>query len=352
MKLPLAKPPRTICLLRLSAVGDVSHTVPVLRTLQAAWPTTRITWIIGRVEHSLIGDITGVEFIIFDKGKRWRAYRDIRYALRGRRFDLLLHMQMSLRASLLSLLVRADIKLGFDRERAKDMQWLFTNQRIDPGGREHVLDSLLGFPRALGIGQAALRWDIPIPEAAERFADLHVDGGRPLLVLSPCSSMAYRNWTARGYAAVGDHAVAQHSMQVVISGGPTPIEREYGTAISALMRHPPLDLVGSTDLKQLLAVLRRAAVVIAPDSGTAHLATAVGTPVIGLYACTNPARARPYFSGDYVVSRYSEAVLREYGKPVDDLPWGIRVRTAGTMDLITVADVVAQLDRVMAARCA
>jgi heptosyltransferase I len=345
--LPLKAPPRSLCLLRLSAVGDVSHVLPVVRTLQACWPQTRITWIIGKLEHSLVGDIPGIEFIIFDKARRWRAYGDLHRALAGRRFDVLLHMQMSLRASIASLLVRAEVKLGFDQARAKDLQWLFTNAHIASPPRQHVIDSFFAFAEALGVHQRLLRWDIPVPEFAHQFARQAIPEGRPLLVISPCSSMSYRNWSTAGYAAVADYAIEHYGMQVVVTGGPSAIEREYGTAILETMHHQAINLVGRTDLKQLLAVLARAAAVLAPDSGPAHLATAAGVPVIGLYATTNPERARPYLSADYVVNRYPEAVLDKYGKLPADLPWGIRVRDPGTMDRISVSDVTAALDRVL-----
>ncbi len=352
MVLPLTAPPEQLCLLRLSAIGDISHTLPILRTLQAAWPTTRITWIIGKTEHSLIGDIPGVDFIIFDKSQRWHAYADLRKALKGRRFDVLLHMQMSIRASLASLLVRADVRLGFDRARAKDMQWLFTNHKIAPAKNQHVIDSFFGFTEALDIGERQLRWDIPIPEKARTFAGEVLPNG-PFVVISPCSSMAYRNWTSAGYAAVAEHAIKRHGLKVVLCGGPSRLEWQYGAEI-----HGRLDvnncsgsltnLIGRTDLKQLLAVLARAEALISPDAGPAHLATAVGTPVVGLYACTNPERARPYLSAPYTVNRYPEAVQAKYGKMPADLPWGIRVRDAGTMERIRVEDVTRMLDKLMA----
>jgi len=352
MALPLTTPPKQLCLLRLSAIGDISHTLPILRTLQAAWPTARITWIIGKTEHALIGDIPDVDFIIFDKSRRWRAYTDLQKALRKQRFDVLLHMQMSMRASLASLLVRADIRLGFDRARAKDMQWLFTNHKIASQKNQHVIDSFFGFTEALGINERQLRWDIPIPDAARAFAD-EVLPAEPFLVISPCSSMAYRNWTSAGYAAVAEYAIRHHGLKVVLCGGPSRLEWQYGAEI-----HGRLDvngcsgsltnLIGRTDLKQLLAVLERAEAVVSPDAGPAHLSTAVGTPVIGLYACTNPDRARPYLSNAYTVNRYPEAVEAKYGKMPDELPWGIRVRDAGTMERIRVEDVTRMLDKLMA----
>lgn len=350
MPLPLVSPPKSVCLLRLSAAGDISHTLPVLRTLQNAWPQTRITWIIGKTEHGLVYDIPGVEFITFDKTTRWAAYVALHRALRGRRFDVLLHMQMSLRASLASLLVRADLRLGFDRARAKDLQWLFTNARIAPGGREHVIDSLLGFTRALGITDNVLRWDIPLPRQARDYALQVLPGDQPTLVISPCSSMAYRNWHIAGYAALADYAAGHHGLRVVLTGGLSTLERDYGKGICRAAQHPPLNLIGQTSLKALLAVLARATVVVSPDAGPAHLATALATPVIGLYAATNPDRARPYLSAKYVVNRYPEAVQANYAKSPEQLPWGIRVRTPGTMERITVEEVTAMLDRVLAAQ--
>jgi heptosyltransferase I len=348
MPLPFTSPPASLCLLRLSAIGDICHMLPIVRTIQHTWPQTRLTWIIGRTEHSLLRDIPDIEFLVLDKARGLRGYVDLRSQLHGRKFDALLHMQMSLRASLASLCVPSPMRLGFDRPRSRDFQWLFTNHRIAAREREHVQDSFFGFVEALGIRTRVLRWDIPNPAGAKAFADSVLGQGPPILVISPCSSMSYRNWHATGYAAVADYAAERHGLRVVLTGGPSLIERDYAQTISERTRCKPIDLIGRTNLKQLLAVLARATAVVAPDSGPAHMATAVGTPVIGLYACTNPDRARPYLSADYVVNRYPEAVLAKYGRPVDEVPWGARVRDAGTMDRIAVSEVTAMLDRLMA----
>src|SRR5579871_4488793 len=125
---PVAPPlatPSSLCLLRTSALGDVTHVVPLLRTLQRAWPQTQLTWIVGKLEHKLVGDVPGVEFLIFDKGAGWRGFAALRRQLAGRRFDALLHMQVALRANLVSALVRADLRIGYDAARAKDLHGLF-----------------------------------------------------------------------------------------------------------------------------------------------------------------------------------------------------------------------------------
>jgi heptosyltransferase I len=345
---PATQPPASICLLRLSAIGDVCHVLPVIRTLQQAWPATRLTWIVGKLEHRLLGHMPDVEFVVFDKKAGRAGYADLRRRLAGRRFDFLLHMQLALRASLASVLVPADQRVGFDRRRAREGQWLFTNVKIEPRSREHVLDSFFGFAERLGVRGRAMRWDIPLPPAALEYALRVIPDSQPTLVISPCSSHALRNWSAERYAAVGDHAAARHGMRVLICGGPSPLEAQYGAEIQQHMRQPCQNLVGRDTLLEFLATLARATVLVSPDSGPAHMATTVGTPVIGLYAATNPARSGPYYSREHCVDRYALASERFLGRPVAEIPWTTKIEQPGVMDLITVEDVQARLDKLLA----
>jgi len=267
----------------------------------------------------------------------------------GRRYDVLLHMQLAIRASLAAALVPAELKVGFDRPRAREMQWLFTNARIAPRQREHVLDSLFGFAEALGLRERSMRWDIPLPEPALDYARRAIPDAQPTLVISPCSSHVLRNLTAEGYAAVADYAAARHGLRVLVCGGRSELEVQYGERIAALMRQPCVNLVGKDTLVEFLATLQRAKVLISPDSGPAHMATTVGTPVIGLYAATNPARSGPYYSRSWCVDRYEAAARKFMGKPAAELPWTEKVEQPGVMDLITPADVIERLDALMAA---
>lgn len=340
--------PRSICVLRLSAIGDVCHTLPVVRTLQDRWPETHITWIIGKLEHSLIGDIPGIEFVVFDKRGGMRAYRDLRHRLRERRFDILLHMQVALRASIASTAVKAPMRVGFDKSRARDWQWLFTNRRIPERHDEHVMDGLFGFAETLGMNRSTPRWDIPVPAEAKDYADRIVQPGRTL-VISPCSSQRarnFRNWPVERYCELAKHAHDTHGMQVVVTGGPSELERHYGERISAAVAGT-IDLVGKTSLKELFALLERATVLVSPDSGPVHMASAAGTPVIGLYATSNPERTGPW-KREWVVNRYPDAVEKFLGKNVKDVRWGQRVRHPDAMDLITLEDVTRKLDNLMA----
>lgn len=341
-------PPREVCILRLSAIGDVCHVLAVVRTLQQAWPDTRFTWVIGKVEAKLLGAIPDIEFVVFDKRRGLEAYTGLRRALKGRQFDLLLHMQLALRASVAALLIPARIKLGFDRERARELQWLFTTHRIRPAKRQHVLDGLFGFAERCGVHEHLLRWDIPLDEAARAHASRVIPDGQPTLVISPCSSHPARNWKPEHYAAVADQAIRALGLRVLLCGGPTALERKMGDAILSCMQQDCLDLIGQDTLPELLATLARATALLTPDSGPAHMATAVGTPVIGLYAATNPARSGPYLSRQWCVDRYDAAARRFLGKPAADIPWTTKIEKPGVMDLIEPEDVIRKLHAIIA----
>jgi heptosyltransferase I len=341
-------PPADVCVLRLSALGDVCHALPVVRALQDAWPGTRVTWILGSLENKLLGHIPDIEFVVFDKKAGLDAYRGLRRRFAGRRFDALLHMQLAFRASLAAALVPAGVKLGFDRPRARELQWLFTTHRIEPRRREHVLDSLFGFADRLGITRGAPRWDIPLPDAALEYARRVIPDAQPTLVVSPCSSHVLRNWNVENYAVVADHAATRHGCRVLVCGGRSPLELQYGERIASLMRQPCTNLVGKDTLLEMLATLQRATVLLSPDSGPAHMATTVGTPVIGLYAATNPARSGPYHSRPWCVDRYEQAAQRFVHKAAADLPWTAKIEYPGVMDLIRTEDVIERLDALLA----
>lgn len=343
--------PESLCLLRTSALGDVTHVVPLVHTLQRHWPQTRLTWIIGKLEHRLVGDMPGVEFVVFDKSAGRLGRRAVRAALAGRRFSALLHMQVSWRANLLSRAVNAPLRIGYDRKRSKDLHGLFINCRIPARSGEHVLDALASFLEPLGLRRdGPPRWDIAIPDEAQAFAERHLPGDAPTLLVSPVSSHRLRNWRAERYAAVIDHASLELGWRVALCGGPSAYEREFADEILAHARTRPLDLTGKDTLKQLLALMRRASLVLCPDSGPMHIANAVGTPVLGLHAASNPHRSGPYSDRRWCVDRYDDAARKYRRKPAAALPWGTKLEHRGVMDLIEVDDVIERLEAFAAHR--
>ena len=339
-----SSPPARLCIIRLSAIGDTCHALAVVRRLQDNWPECEITWIIGKVEATLLADILGIQFIIFDKSKGRAAYRDIKLQLAHREFDAALCMHASMRANALSRMIRAPLRLGFDWKRARDFQWLFTNARIPRGHEEHALDAMMSFATTIDAKKTPLRWNIPIAENDKDFAADFKSPNKPLVVISPCSSQRsrnFRNWPVQSYATIIEH-LAKKRCRIVLTGGSSTLEREYG---EALEKHPSVDnQIGATTLKQLLALIDTSDLVICPDSGPAHMATAVSTPVLGLYATSNPRRTGPYLSRELTVNRYPDALKTFLGKTPDQVRWGARVRHAEAMDLITIDDVIDKID--------
>jgi len=351
MPLPLTTPPERICILRLSAIGDVTHVLPTLRSIQHQWPDAKITWIIGKLEYQLVCDIPNVEFIIFDKSAGWSAYKKLRQQLARRSFDVLLHMQISLRASLASLLIKAPLKLGFDKARAKNLQSLFCNHQISAASqRQHVLDSLMEFALSLGVNKKTIEWNIPIPESARHFVSQHItqdnNAIQKYIVINPCTSARANNWrnlSVQTYVDVIDQIHSQYGLPCVLTGGPAQLEINFADEIVAQATHTPINLVGKSQLKDLLAILDQAAVVIAPDTGPLHMANACGTPVIGLYASSNPDRSGPYSNLANTVNKYPEAIQQEFNHSVDEMKWGQRVRNPDVMSLITAQDIMHKL---------
>ncbi|WP_330131001.1 glycosyltransferase family 9 protein [Shewanella xiamenensis] len=333
----------SLCLLRLSAIGDVCHAVAMVQAIQRQYPQLKITWVIGKLEYQLLKHLPGIEFVIFDKSQGWRSYFYLHKALKGRRFDVLLHMQVALRATLASLAISAKVRVGFDRARAKEGQWLVTNHRVEPLAQPHVLDGFMGFAKAIGVSDITPSWNIPVPQADTEFALRHIADDEKVLVICAAASKAERNWLPERYAAVAQHAVNK-GYRVILCGGPTALEKTLADDIANACSAKLDNLVGKTSLTQLLALLKRASLVLAPDTGPAHMAVTQGTPVIGLYAHSNPGRTGPYLSQQYVVSAYQEAIGSQQS---GEVKWGSRAKGEHLMALISVDAVIEKFDQVI-----
>jgi heptosyltransferase I len=340
--------PASICLLRLSALGDVTHVLPLVRTLQTGLPQVALSWVIGKGERRLLEGLDGVEFIEYDKKTGFRGMRALRHQLHERSprgFDALLQMQVAARANLLSAFIPATRRIGYDRARSKDGHGLFINERIPERRGIHVLDAIGSFCEPLGLKPTEIRWDLPVPDDARVWAGAQwPHDGVPTLLISPCSSHVLRNWRAERYAAVADHAITR-GWRVVLCGGRSELERQTTDAIVAAMSGAALDLVGKDTLKQLPALLERADLVMTPDSGPMHIANAMGTKVLGLHAASNPARSGPYSDRRYCVDRYDDAARRYLGQPAAPLKWGTKIEREGVMDLVTVDDAIGAFER-------
>lgn len=333
--MPMA-PPREILIVMLSALGDAVHVLPVVNALKRAWPDTHITWIIQPVPYQVVKNHEAVdEFIVFRRRRGTEAvqsYRELRRQLEGRRFDLLINLQVYMKAGLITALAPAQMKLGFDRKRARDFNWLFTTHRIPPRPPAHVQDQYLEFVEYLGIDPEPVEWRLKLTEAEcaaqhEFFAPL---GRTCALVIG--TSKLLKNWAPERYAQVINALETKHGFRCLLIGGPAPVERAVATRIMDLAQTKPIDAMAD-DVRRLLYLLDGSSLVISPDTGPLHMARALDRPVIGLYGYTNPKRYGPY-------RKFEDLVVDGYERfPGENYPLSAEYRASG-MRRVTVEAVL------------
>lgn len=338
----LAEPPASIAIMMLSALGDVVHVLPVVNALKRAWPATHLTWVIQPLGRRLVAGHDAVdEFVVFRRRKgpsAWRSFAETARALRGRHYDLLLALQVYAKAGLLTALAPADVKLGFDRGRARDLNWLFTNRRIPPRPVQHVQDAYFEFLDVLGVDPQPLEWRIPITDDERAAQRAFFEGlGRPACAVVVGTSKPEKNWAPEHYARLLEAVESDFGLRPVMVGGPSAVER---AAADAILRQTGADVVDALgdDLRRLVWLLDGAALVVSPDTGPLHLARALDTPVVGLYGYTNPKRYGPYRKfEDLVVDGYARSPDEAYAPSMEYRPDG--------MARVTVERVLEKVDR-------
>ena len=332
-------PPRLerIGIVMMSAVGDTVHVLPVLTALKRHAPTAHITWVLQPAPASLVNGHTAVdELVIFDRARGWRAFTDARQALRDRRFDLVLDLQVYLKAGLVTAMTRAPVKIGFDRARARDLNWLFTTHKIPahPVG-QHVQDQYLEFLDLLGVPHQTPSWDLgpwPAERAAQQAFYSRID--RPVAAIVVATSKPEKDWMSERWAEVVHSLDADFGLQPVLVGGNSIREQVAATLIRN--RVPRAVSALGSGLRPLVGILEGASLVLAPDTGPLHMAVALGRPVIGLYGYTNPKRTGPY-------RKFGDLLIDAYGDPGEAYPVSMELRR-GRMQRITVKDVLAKVE--------
>jgi heptosyltransferase I len=332
MSVSLPRSPR-ILLVMMSAVGDAVHALPIVTALKRHDPGARLTWVLQPGPASMIEGHPDVDEILrFDRKRGWRAFVDIRRLLTGREFDLVLDLQVYFKASIVTALSRAPVKFGFDRARARDLNWLVTTHRIPARAPQHVQDQYLEFLAYLGVPARPLVWNLGPweHERAEQqafFARLD----RPAASLVIGSSDPEREWLAARWAALCEALVAEHGLQPVLVGGRSPRELETERLIMEQARVAVVSTLG-IPLRELVGVLDGSALVVSLNTAPLHMAVALDRPVIGLMGHWNPRRTGPY-------RRFHELMIDAYGRSGEEYPISTEKRPGG-MAGIRVEDVL------------
>jgi heptosyltransferase I len=334
----LTTPPRRVGIVMMSAVGDAVHVLPLLTALKRHAPGVHVTWVLQPGAASLVRGHWAVDEIVeFNRSLGWRAYPAIRRELAHRPFDVVLALQVYFKAGLVTSFTRAPVKLGFDRTRARDLNWLFTTDRIPPREGQHVQDQYFEFLEALHIPHEPVTWDLgPWEHERPWQREFLSRFDRPIAPIVVGTSKAEKDWLPERWAAVADALYGDFGLQPVLVGGRSPRELHAERIILERAAVPVTSALGS-GLRNLVGILDGAALALSPDTGPLHMAVALNRPVVSLMGYTNPRRVGPY-------RRFHDLLVDAYGEPGEDYPVSMENRP-GRMPRITVRDVLDRVER-------
>jgi heptosyltransferase I len=326
-----------VCIVMMSAVGDAVHVLPVISAIKRANAATHITWVLQPGPAALVrGHPLVDEIVLFERSARLRGFLDARRALHGRTFDLVINLQVYFKAGIVTSFTRAPVKLGFDRARARDFNWLFTTDKIAPHAMQHVQDQYFEFCDWLGIAHEPAEWGLG-PWSDEREWQRHFFSklDRPAVPIVVATSKPDKDWMPERWAEVCDALYADFGLQPMLVGGRTPREEHAERVILERARHKPISALGS-GLRKLVAIFDGAALVLSPDTGPLHISVALDRPVVSLIGYSNPKRVGPY-------RKFGELMIDAYGEPGEDYPVSMENRT-GRMPGISVRDVLDKVE--------
>jgi len=306
-----------ILIVKLSAIGDVIHTLPSLAALRRCYPQAHISWVVEEAASDLLTDHPMLDRVLVSQRKRWvqdlregrdrgAALRDIRgfvRALRDRPYDLVIDFHGLFKSAVLVFLSRGRRRLGYDS--LQEGSGFFLNEKIPEDMNKHAVDRYLDFPRHLGCDTSKTEFPIAIRETHHRrmeqlLAEKGIDAKLGFVAVSPLAYWETKLWDEAKFAAVCDRIANELGLSVVFTG-----ESPEGAIarIRSLMKAPSASVAGETSLRELAALYRRASALLTTDSGPMHLAAAVGTPVVALFGPTSPERTGPYGEGHAVIRR-------------------------------------------------
>lgn len=325
-----------ICIVMMSAVGDAVHVLPVINAIKRARPASHITWVLQPGPATLVRGHRSVDdIVLFDRTKGVNAFREVISELRSRRFDVLIDLQVYFKAGIITALSGVPRRLGFDRARARDANWLFTTERIAPHPVQHVQDQYFEFLAELGVDPEPVEWDIG-PWEHERAwqREFMSRFDRPIASIVVGTSKPAKDWLPDRWARVCDTLSAEYGIQPVLVGGASDRERASAAEITRLSSAAPFNALGS-GLRNLVSILDASDLVIAPDTGPLHISVAVRTPVIALMGYTDPRRTGPY-------RRYHDLIVDAYHDPGEQGPVTMKTKE-DRMGRITVENVAAKV---------
>ena len=333
-----------VCVVMMSAVGDAVHVLPVLTALKRHHPAMHVTWVLQPGPATLVrGHHCVDEIILFDRSKGMTGFMDIRRALAGQRFDLVINLQVYFKAGIITSFTKSPVKLGFDRARARDANWLFTTHRIPPHAMQHVQDQYFEFVEWLGVPHTPVVWDLAPWNETERAwqREFMTRFDRPIAPIVVATSKPQKDWLPERWAEVSDALYHDFGLQPVLVGARSPREVHAERVILEQTKTKPYSALGQGGLRGLVGIIDASALVLSPDTGPLHMTVALDRPVVSLIGYSNPKRVGPY-------RKFGDLMIDAYGEPGEDYPISMENRM-DRLPRITVQQVLDKVERWRAA---
>jgi len=326
----------SICILRLSSIGDVTHILPIISTLQSKYKNCDITWIIGKTEYQLVKELDDINFIVVDKNKTLDSLLGMHIFSKKVKFDIVFHMQKSLRSKLAGKIIKGKINITFND--------------IDTQ-KSHVIEHFFSFLNKVNITSRVLDWktDKILAKNDKYLDEFNFTKSKSLVAINPFTSNRvnnYREWDYINYVVISDYLKNQYSIDTIFLGK-TNSTKKLQLEKYFQNKSNVINMINKTTLGQMLSILNICKFYIGPDSGSLHMANMLKVPVIGLYATSNPKRTGPYKNLDYTIDKYEEALNKFSNKNISSAKWGERVREKNAMKLITLDDVKMMINKVL-----
>ncbi len=295
-------PPQRILIIKPSSIGDVVHALPVLNLLRLRWPRAQVSWLItpgcaGLLEgHPQIDELIHFDRrLMSDNWKSLTSFRDMlrfRQTLRERRFDLVIDLQGLFRSGWLAWATDAPVRVGSSN--AREFGWIFCTHLAPVSWEHHAVRRYLIVADFLGLGQKPVKFILPIDDADRTFARELLGGDEPVAVLLPATHWMTKRWPVENFAALVEPLNRRFGLRSVVAGG-------VDAAKMASAIPGATNLAGKTNLRQLAALLERADLVIANDTGPMHIAAALNRPLVTMFGPTDPNQTGPWGRMDSVV---------------------------------------------------
>jgi heptosyltransferase-1 len=297
-----------ILIVKLSAIGDVIHTLPALNALRRTFPEAHITWLVEEPASEIVTSHPAVDRVLVSDRKRWlrglrspgrwenlRQISGFLRTLRDTSYDVVIDFQGLLKSAVLIRWARGKRKIGYNKSR--ECSYLALNERVPPFDMDkHAVFRYLHLVEGLSVNVESVTFDIPFGEEETHYVTsiLRQSGwtGEPVIAINPVAKWKAKLWPAENFSRLADRLRDECEVFVVFTGAAA--DRKEISRIRAAMRHDCADQSGRTGLKQLAALYALSSCLVTPDTGPMHLAAAVGTPVVALFGPTAPWRTGPF----------------------------------------------------------